>query len=139
MKTSIIIFLTFFTLMLFSQTKKKRESSIDILESKCIHKNNISNSETCNCINKARESWDLELNKYYILLKEKLPKEAFEILKESQKEWIIYRDKEFLFISKFYFQVKEGTMWYEVAAHKKKEIVKARTLELKEYYEMLDF
>jgi uncharacterized protein YecT (DUF1311 family) len=139
MKTSIIIFFIFFTLMLFSQTNKKRESSIDKLESKCIHKNNISNSETCNCINKARESWDLELNKYYILLKEKLPKEAFEILKESQKEWIIYRDKEFLFISKFYFQVKEGTMWYEVAAQKKKEIVKARTLELKEYYEMLDF
>jgi uncharacterized protein YecT (DUF1311 family) len=136
MKTSIIIFLT---LMLFSQTKKKSESSIDKLELKCIHKNNISNSEICSCIIKAHESWDLELNKYYILLKEKLPKEAFEILKESQKEWVIYRDKEFLFISKFYFQVKEGTMWYEVTAQKKKEIVKARTLELKEYYEMLDF
>lgn len=139
MKKTFIIFLTFFTLIVFSQTNKKSENSIDKLESKCINKNNISNSEMCSCIKKARESWDVELNKYYVLLKEKLPKEAFEILKESQKEWIIYRDKEYLFISSFYFEVKQGTMWYGVAEQKKKEIVKARTIELTEYYEMLDF
>ncbi len=130
------MFLSFFAI---SQTQKKNEKSIDKIESNCLNKSEISNAEMCNCTIKARESWDKELNKYYGLLKTKLPKEAFEILKESQKQWINYRDKEYLFISKFYYEVKEGTMWFAVAENKKKEIVKERALELEEYYRMLDF
>lgn len=110
-----------------------------MLESKCLKKKDISNAEMCNCTIKAREDWDKELNKYYSLLKTKLSKEAFEVLKESQKEWISYRDKEYSFISKFYYEVKEGTMWYVVAESKKKEIVKTRAIELKVYYDMLEF
>ena len=93
----------------------------------------------CNCVIKARDSWDEELNKYYKLLKNKLPKEAFEVLKESQKQWLIYRDNEFLFITKFYYEVKEGTMWYAVAQNQKMQIVKKRAIELENYYTMLDF
>lgn len=93
----------------------------------------------CNCTINARESWDKELNKYYGLLKTKLPKEAFETLKESQKQWILYRDKEYAFISKYFYEVKQGTMWYAVAENKKKEIVKTRAVELKVYYEMLEY
>ncbi len=93
----------------------------------------------CNCSIQARESWDKELNKYYELLKVKLPKEAFDILKESQRQWIFYRDKEYLFISKFFYGVNAGTMWYAVAEDKKKEIVQASAIELEEYYDILDF
>lgn len=52
---------------------------------------------------------------------------------------MIFRDKEFAFISKFYFELKEGTMWYIIAENRKKEIVKNRTLELKMYFENLDY
>ena len=139
MKKGLILFFSFLSLAVLSQTKKTSDNSIDMLESKCLKKKDISNAEMCNCTIKAREDWDKELNKYYSLLKTKLSKEAFEVLKESQKEWISYRDKEYSFISKFYYEVKEGTMWYVVAESKKKEIVKTRAIELKVYYDMLEF
>ena len=139
MKKTLIIFFTLLSIVALSQTKKKNENKIDVLESKCLNKENISNAEMCNCTIRASESWDKELNKYYSLLKNKLPKESFEILKESQKQWLSYRDKEYSFIAKFYYEIKEGTMWYAIAENKKKEIVKVRAIELEEYYEMLEF
>jgi uncharacterized protein YecT (DUF1311 family) len=137
-KTLLVVFL-FFSLLTFSQTQKKSENAIDAIESKCLNKDNISNADMCNCTIDARESWDKELNKYYNLLKTKLPAAAFAVLKESQKEWMIYRDKEYAFISKFYYEVQEGTMWYAVAEGKKKELVKTRAIELQQYYKMLEF
>lgn len=139
MKKLVSLLFIFFSVSVFSQNKNQQENFIDIEESKCFDKQDISNAEMRKCTIKARESWDKELNKYYNLLSTKLPKEAFEILKASQKEWIIYRDKEFKFITKFYFEVKEGTMWYNIAENKKKEIVKNRTLELQMYFQNLDY
>jgi uncharacterized protein YecT (DUF1311 family) len=139
MKKTFLIIFSCLSFAIFSQTKNKKEHSIDVQESKCLKKENISNAEMCNCSIKACEAWDKELNKYYNLLKTKLAKEEFEVLKESQKQWIAYRDKEFLFISKFYYEVKEGTMWYSVAENQKTEIVKSRALELIQYYEILDY
>ncbi|KAF2081854.1 lysozyme inhibitor LprI family protein [Flavobacterium sharifuzzamanii] len=136
-KIFVLIFLLLLSIVAFSQTKK--ENPIDVLESKCLNKDNISNADMCNCTIQARESWDKELNKYYNLLKTKLPKEAFETLKESQKQWLVYRDKEYSFISKYFYEVKQGTMWYAVAENKKKEIVKARAVELEVYYKMLEY
>ncbi|MFC0779337.1 lysozyme inhibitor LprI family protein [Flavobacterium sp. HJSW_4] len=135
-KTFILIFL-FLSIVAFSQTKK--EYPIDALESKCLNKENLSNADMCNCTIQARESWDKELNKYYNLLKTKLPKEAFETLKESQKQWLVYRDKEYAFISKYFYEVQQGSMWYAVAENRKKEIVKSRAVELEGYYKMFEY
>lgn len=139
MKKLISLLFIFLSVSIFSQNKNQQENFIDIEESKCFDKQDISNAEMRKCTIKARESWDKELNKFYNLLASKLPKDAFEILKASQKEWIIYRDKEFKFITKFYFEVKEGTMWYNIAENKKKEIVKNRALELQMYFQNLDY
>ncbi|MGE6395843.1 lysozyme inhibitor LprI family protein [Chryseobacterium scophthalmum] len=139
MKKLISLLFIFLSVSIFSQNKNQQENFIDIEESKCFDKQDISNAEMRKCTIKARESWDKELNKFYNLLASKLPKDAFEILKASQKEWIIYRDKEFKFITKFYFEVKEGTMWYNIAENKKKEIVRNRALELQMYFQNLDY
>lgn len=139
MKKLVSLLFIFFSVSVFSQNKNQQENFIDIEESKCFDKQDISNAEMRKCTIKARESWDKELNKYYNLLSTKLPKDAFEILKASQKEWIIYRDKEFKFITKFYFEVKEGIMWYNIAENKKKEIVKNRALGLQMYFENLEY
>lgn len=139
MKNILILLIVFLSNSLFSQNKSLQENFIDIEESKCLSKQDISNAEMRECTIIARESWDKELNKYYNLLSTKLPKDTFEILKASQKEWIIYRDKEFKFITKFYFEVKEGTMWYNIAENKKKEIVKNRALELQMFFEDLEY
>ncbi|WP_159473506.1 lysozyme inhibitor LprI family protein [Chryseobacterium sp. 18068] len=139
MKKLVSLLFIFLSVSVFSQNKNQQENFIDIEESNCFDKQDISNAEMRKCSIKARESWDKELNKYYNLLSTKLPKDAFEILKASQKEWIIYRDKEFKFITKFYFEVKEGTMWYNIAENKKKEIVKNRALGLQMYFENLEY
>lgn len=139
MKKLVSLLFIFLSVSIFSQNKNQQENVIDIEESKCFDKQDISNADMRKCSIKARESWDKELNKFYSLLASKLPKDAFEILKASQKEWVIYRDKEFKFITKFYFEVKEGTMWYNIAENKKKEIVKNRTLELQMYFQNLDY
>lgn len=112
MKKIFVLIFLLLSIVTFSQTKK--ENPIDV-ESKYLNKDNISNADMCNCTIQARESWDKELNKYYNLLKTKLPKEAFETLKESQKQWLVYRYKEYSFISKYFYEVKQGTMWYAVA------------------------
>lgn len=132
----IILIQSFFS---FAQDEKIVENRIDILEKDCLNKENISNSETCNCIIKARESWDIELNKNYNSLKNKLPESSFLILKEAQKKWIEYRDNEFDFITSYYYEVKQGTIWFAVAENSKKEIVKRRTIELKKYLDLLDY
>lgn len=139
MKKLVSLLFIFLSVSIFSQNKNQQENVIDIEESKCFDKQDISNAEMRKCTIKARDSWDKELNKFYNLLACKLPKDAFEILKVSQKEWVIYRDKEFKFITKFYFEVKEGTMWYNIAENKKKEIVKNRALELQMYFQNLDY
>lgn len=139
MNKIILLILIFCSVSIFSQDKDQQENFIDVAESKCLDKKEISNAQMLECSIKAGRSWDKELNKYYNLLAAKLPKDAFEILKASQKEWIIYRDKEFKFISKLYYEVKDGTMWYGVAENKKKEIIKTRALELQMFLEDLEY
>lgn len=137
-KLFTILFILF-SVTVFSQTKSKKENLIDIQEKKCLDKDDISTAEQCNCTITAQQGWDKELNKYYNLLKTKLSKEDFEVLKNSQKQWISYRDKEFLFISKYFLEIKQGTMWYPIAEGKKKEIIKSRAVELTHYFEMLQY
>lgn len=139
MNKIILLLLIFCSVSIFSQDKNQQENFIDVAESKCLDKKEISNAKMLECSIKVGKSWDKELNKYYNLLAAKLPKDAFEILKASQKEWIIYRDKEFKFISKLYYEVKDGTMWYGFAENKKKEIIKTRALELQIFLEDLEY
>jgi uncharacterized protein YecT (DUF1311 family) len=94
-----------------------------------------SNSSTIGmleCISNARREWDKELNDNYKLLLSKLNKSQQSSLRESQKEWIIYRKKE----TKFYLDIytREGTMWNVVMARRGLDIIRQRALELIEYY-----
>lgn len=139
MKNIITSILLFLSISIFPQSKIQQENLIDLTESKCLDKKDISNAEMRNCTIQATQSWDKELNKYYDLLKNQLSKETFQTLKESQKQWMIFRDKEFALISKFHFELKEGTMWHIVAENRKKEIVKNRALELQMYFDNLDY
>lgn len=139
MKNIFLLLICFYSITIFSQSKKRSENPIITQLNKCLNKKDISNAEMCNCSIKARDAWDKELNKYYTLLLTKLPESAKTELKESQRQWINYRDKEFSFISKYYYEVKEGTMWYFIAENKKTDFVKDRALELEDYFETLDY
>jgi len=88
------------------------------------------------CISSAKQEWDTELNKYYNLLMTKLSRSEQLALRETQRQWITYKEKE----TKFYLDVyteKEGTMWNVVMARRSMDIIRLRTIELIEYYEAL--
>jgi len=135
MKTILLIGISLISFSAFSQEK---EYPIDIQLRMCLDKKDISTAEMCNCSIQAEASWDKELNKYYQLLMGKLPESAKAQLKESQKAWIVYRDNEFKFMTKYYYEAKEGTMWYLVSHSDQMNFVKDRSLKLKLYFETLE-
>lgn len=103
----------------------------------CMEKSeNFTTQGTLDCIVKATEKWDKELNiKYKELMKLLTPVQK-EKLKLSQKAWLDYRDKEISFSSQLYRDM-QGTMWIPVAAETKMDLTKQRTLELTDYIDNL--
>jgi uncharacterized protein YecT (DUF1311 family) len=88
------------------------------------------------CSIQAAKVWDKELNKNYRLLMSKLSGDEKEELKNAQRNWILYRDKEMEFASIMYINL-EGTMWRIVLADRETEMTRQRALELKVYYDNL--
>lgn len=77
---------------------------IDKWYSQCLDKDS-STLNMLNCTSKAYEMWDKELNKIYQSLIKKLSIKEKEILKESQRNWLKFRDSEFKFMDEI---IKEG-------------------------------
>lgn len=128
------LFLTTF-LLLHGQSEKKYP--IDFELQKCLGSNENSTTQgMTECIVKAADSWDKELNKNFKILLGLLTVEQKEKLKESQRQWIKYRDKELEFSRSFYTQM-QGTMWIPVAAQTRLKLTKQRTVELSDYISTL--
>jgi len=129
-----ILFLTTF-LFLHGQTEKKHP--IDVELQKCLDtKENYTTLAMTECIVKAADSWDIELNKNYKILLGLLTEEQKEKLKEYQRQWIKYRDNELDFSRSFYTQM-QGTMWIPVAARTRLNLTKQRAEELSDYISTL--
>ena len=99
---------------------------------------NMTTAGMNNCTNIATDEWDKEMNKYYKLLIDSLNNNEKEKLKEAQRQWLTYRDKELIFSYEMYGN-KDGTMWTNVSTGRHLEIVKQRAIELKAYYELHKF
>jgi uncharacterized protein YecT (DUF1311 family) len=141
MKILIITELLFIllTILTFGQDMQKKQHPIDLKIEECLSiDSNQSTFGMINCIRTAMEEWDAELNKYYNLLMETLNIDEKEKLRAAQQQWLVYRDKEFEFIKKFYRNM-EGTMWKIVEADSRNNIVRQRALELTSYYDTLIF
>lgn len=133
MKFRIFIFI-FCLATSFHNAQNHLDSELE----KCLAKDESTAGQR-NCLIEFQKKWDKELNKNYQLLMKKLPKNAQLTLKESQIQWIKYRDKEFKWIQQLYFEVKEGSMFYVIADNKKLDFIKNRALELEEYLLQLDY
>ena len=139
MKFLIITGLLFIlpTDLIFGQDIKTDKHPIDLKTEQCFSiDSNQSTFGMINCIRTAMEEWDTELNKYYNLLMETLTTDEQEKLRASQRQWLVYRDKEFEFIGTMHGNM-EGTMWQIVAADSRNNIVRQRALELTSYYNTL--
>ena len=126
------IFLTaFFVLLIFSKIfntfSQKEQHPIDKWLESCMEKGGYTTPVMANCAVEAGKKWDAELNKYYQLLRGKLDNQGKQQLKNSELEWIKFRDLEFQVINNVYDNL-EGTMYIPMSAGDKTDIVKDRVL-----------
>lgn len=110
-------------------------SPIDKAEDACIRKTS-STDAMLKCTAIAYDAWDKEMNKYYNLLMKKLSTEQKSELLKAQRSWLAFRDNSFTFVNSSISE-KQGTMYLNVASGERREIVKQRALQLKEYYSII--
>lgn len=97
---------------------------------------NFTTAGMSDCIKKATARWDEELNLKYKELTTILSPVQKEKLKTSQRAWLSFRDSEISFSSQIYTDL-DGTIWIPVAARRKLDLTRQRTLELSVYIEDL--
>ncbi|MEI6950833.1 lysozyme inhibitor LprI family protein [Paraflavisolibacter sp. H34] len=112
-----------------------RQHAIDTKLKKC-QETNGSTIGLVECKENAEKDWDAELNKYYKLLLGTLSVDEKQTLRETQREWLLFKEKEVKFYLKVYGS-KDGSMWNVVIADKKMQIVRQRAIDLMGYYELL--
>ena len=135
MRLLIIIFAIWtFPTLTYCQNKDT-QYKIDTILANCL-KENVTTVGMSDCLVSAQNLWDKELNKYYQLLLTKLDAKGQNKLKETQKQWIVFRDHEIKFISETYGN-REGTMWIIIVADKINQLVRQRAVDLIGYYETL--
>lgn len=106
---------------------------IDLALQQCLDsEDHFTTKGMTDCVLKALENWDSELNKNYNELLKLLSDTQKEKLKTSQIKWIEFRDKEIDFSNQFYYDM-QGTMWHTIATDRKLELTKNRALELLSY------
>jgi uncharacterized protein YecT (DUF1311 family) len=113
----------------FGQERETEKHPIDIKVEECLSID--SNQSTFGMIDCIRTA-------YYKLHMNTLDTDEQEKLRDSQRQWLVYRDKEFEFIETMYRNM-EGTMWKIVEADNRNNIVRQRALELTSYYDTLIF
>ncbi|MBD2077478.1 DUF1311 domain-containing protein [Phormidium sp. FACHB-592] len=99
----------------------------------CIAKNSSTNGEF-QCVVKAYDRWDTELNRVYKNLKAKLGSQGQEALESAQLKWLEFRDKEFELVNNIYPQ-GAGSVSRNSNAYRRVAIVKNRVLEIERYLE----
>jgi len=132
MKLALTFILIFTINQIFAQNNNEKYKA-DINLNTCLEiPENYSTQGIISCYQKATTEWDKELNKKYKTLISMLTNEQKEKLKTTQRQWIIFRDKELNFSNKLYSDM-QGTMWSITATERKYELTKNRTIELDNY------
>lgn len=129
----LLIILPLVTTATYAQDEKSHP--IDGSLGACIDKD-PSTAGMVECLGKAYDMWDKELNRVYTDLARKLSPPARASLKTAQLEWIKYRDAEFKFLDSLYSGL-QGTMYIPMNADARMQIVKKRALELQNYLDLL--
>lgn len=89
-------------------------------------------SEKIACEVEALRLWDAELNKQYKLLMAALPEAEKANLRNAQRQWILYRDKDLL-LSEGLYSNKKTSYWQLEKASRATQLTKTRALELERY------
>ncbi len=105
---------------------------------KCIETNGITTGGSLQCIKTARKKYEKLLQKSYSILESKLKSQVLKkSLQESQKNWLLFKEKEFAFLSSLSYQQLEGTLWVPVLENLKLDIIKSRIHHILDYIDTL--
>lgn len=125
----------------FSGSKDEKDP-IDKWLDRCIEKD-YSTLGVVKCYDEAIDMWDVELNRVYKKLMKSLKPNERKLLRASQREWVKFKEKEFEFLNSYPYmnnnKVEHGTMSLIVVQERKLDIIKHRTLELKEFLDFVNF
>ncbi len=127
-----------FLTMSISRAQVGFKHPIDSVSRACMN-DAVTTSDMIGCQADALSAWDEQLNKNYELYKDALYGANKDLLIQSQRKWIEFRDEEFKLIDGHYLDQLQGTMWRSVAVGQKTKIVRSRALQLWDYYEELTF
>ena len=111
------------------------QHAIDAWLSDCLEKDPSTTGVNA-CLGQAFEKWDYELNRVYRELNGRLSAEAKAVLRETQRAWIAFRDRELAFLARFYGGL-DGTMYRNMLAADRVELVRRRAQELASFLDVL--
>lgn len=111
---------------------------VEVAQIERTYENRVENNLSTMRMNEAKkemyDSYDLLLNKYYKELMSIITPKQKKSLKESQREWIKYRDKELNFLGELNSN-KNGTIWDMIYWDHSIKLLKDRVDELVSYLE----
>lgn len=85
--------------------------------------------DTRECYNQATAAWDSELNTQYQALLKESPESVRHALRDSQRQWVKYKDSYNDAINAFYLQ-QQGTIWPVIAADSRMNVIKDKAMDL---------
>ena len=109
---------------------------IDVQLNLCLQ-DSLSTAGMRECCYVAMEAWDAEMNKTYAPLLAALAPEGQSALREAQRAWLAFRDKQLELNNTFYLEEMQGTMYHVMATNANLDEVKDRALGLKAMLNML--
>ncbi|WNJ17668.1 lysozyme inhibitor LprI family protein [Pontibacter sp. G13] len=128
-----------FTCSAWAQEAFLEAHPIDIELDLCLEADsNFTTNAMISCLNTAYMAWDNDLNEHYQLIMDQLSTELQDHLRNSQRSWMAYRDREVEFMMEMYGSF-QGTMWKLSIMDRKLEITRKRALELHDYLDVLTF
>ncbi|GHV35535.1 hypothetical protein FACS1894180_6420 [Bacteroidia bacterium] len=136
MKKIIIILISSLSFVATLCGQDNEKHPIDVRLDSCLNdSNSYTTMDMMLCYSAAEKEWNTELDKYYQLLVDALPKQARSKLQKEQRLWLKFFKSDDAFSITLYYELLEGTMWRIVAAQRSMNVVRSRALDLKEYYE----
>jgi uncharacterized protein YecT (DUF1311 family) len=127
-------------LLALAAASARAAPSIDATESalsRCLDDPaNASTAGQTECETAARRAYDRRMNAAYATLMRKLPAQAAQRLRSSQRAWLAFRDKETIARSALY-ETRQGTMFVPMQAAAVTEMIRARAQQLESYVRVM--
>jgi len=136
LRYSIIINLVFICNFSVAENIYESKHRIDTWKEKSL--NNASTTEKILSVNiEAYKKWDKALNLVYRSLIKKIPEKDKKLLRESQRNWILYRDSEFKFMPAHILRAG-GSLSRVIYYERKEAFIRNRVIELEAYEFIFD-